>query len=413
GPAASRPAARSDGAPTSHKAASSAPAIANPLYTGALDTRGITPTSINLCAHAALTFGPAFDTRASDLNVYWQALNDKGGVLGRKITETYQDDQYKPGPAVDAATKCAASNPFLILGGIGFDQIPAVREWAEQHKELYLYHDATANGEAGKRYSFSALPTVEQLGVQFAEVAHEKLPTAKWAVIHRDSAEWSPGYEQFMATAKQLGVDVVYQAPVTNQQSNYTQAIVNAEQHGATAVFSWENALATTEMVKQAKAVSYSPTWLVFPFNLTSQTIGDGAMTPPMIGVATWPAYAFGASDGLFAAYAADMREFEAEYAKYDPGAALGGVAGDLLFLNWEGQKALAQMLTDCGKDCTRSRLANMLATGYHHDFGGGCAIDFRPGDHHIGGHTVNVFTTFRNGDGKIDWRPTQLCRPA
>ena len=389
------------------------PAIANPLYTGAADVRGITATSIKLCAHAALTFGPAFNTSKSDLSVYWSALNARGGIYGRTVSEDFQDDQYQPGPAVSAAKACAAENPFMILGGIGFDQIPAVREWAEGAKELYLYHDATANGEAGKRYSFSALPTVEQLGSAFASVAAEKLPTAKYAVIYRSSPEWEPGHAAFIAAAKRLGLDVVYQAPVTNNQANYTQEIVNAEQAGATAIFAWENALASTEMIQQAKDVGYSPTWLVFPFNLTTQTIGRGALNPPMIGVATWPAYAKGASDGLFGAYAADMREFEAEYAKYDPGANLSGVGGDLLFLNWEGQKSLAQMFLDCGKDCTRSRFAAMLTAGYVQPLPGGCAVDVRGGDHHIGGTSVDVMTTFLNGDGKVDWRPTQLCRPA
>ena len=43
---------------------------------------------------------------------------------------------------MQAAQKCKDLNPFLLIGGIGFDQIPAVRQWAEQNKMLYIYHDA-------------------------------------------------------------------------------------------------------------------------------------------------------------------------------------------------------------------------------------------------------------------------------
>ena len=97
------------------------------LYSGADNTRGITPDQIVMCAHAALIFAQAFDIRPEDLNVYWTDLNARGGIFGRKVTMTFEDDAYSPSQAVTAAENCKAKNPFLLMGGIGFDQIPAVR----------------------------------------------------------------------------------------------------------------------------------------------------------------------------------------------------------------------------------------------------------------------------------------------
>ena len=113
------------------------------LYSGADDVIGMTSKQIEICAHAALTYGSAFHISASDLNVYWQYLNEHGGVFGRSVHGDYTNDNYDPGTAVQAAQQCKDKNTFVLLGGIGFDQIPAVRQWAEQNHELYLHHIAT------------------------------------------------------------------------------------------------------------------------------------------------------------------------------------------------------------------------------------------------------------------------------
>ncbi|MEY2469296.1 MAG: branched-chain amino acid transport system substrate-binding protein, partial [Actinomycetota bacterium] len=131
-----------------------APPARSTLFTAKEDNIGISANSINLCAHAALTYGAAFNTSADDLNVHWTAVNAAGGIFGRKVSVSYENDDYKPETAVQAATACQSKGIFFLLGGIGFDQIPAVRNWAEANHMLYLHHTATVNGTANQHYSF-------------------------------------------------------------------------------------------------------------------------------------------------------------------------------------------------------------------------------------------------------------------
>jgi branched-chain amino acid transport system substrate-binding protein len=387
-----------------------APATEVSLYSGAANTRGITKDSIVLCGHAALTYGPAFNATADDFNVYYSAINDAGGIYGRKIVATYENDNYDPATAVQAAEACKAKNPALILGGIGFDQIPSVRTWAEQNHELYFHHIATEKGAAGKQYSYTTQPTVEAAGRAFGELAVSRFKNKKIGVLYRNSEFWAPGYEAFRQVAKEHGLKVVLAVPVEKNQANYTQALVQLRNAGAEVVWGWENTLALTEMVKQAKAQSYSPTWLAFPFNLTSQTLGDDAMSPPMVGLATWPGYSFGDYGGTFAPYADDMREFEREYKKYRPNTDISGVAGDLLWLNWVGQKQLVDLLQACGPDCTRNRIAGILAAGWKTNISPGCPLDFSGGVHNGSGQLFDVMETYRSPSGKVNWRSTSRC---
>lgn len=386
-------------------------AVHSTLFTPAEDRIGITNDSITLCVHAALTYAQAFGTKDTDFNVFWQALNtEKGGIYGRKINATYENDNYTPTDAVTAATKCKAKNPFMLLGGIGFDQIPAVRNYVEQNHMFYLHHTATINGTKGQKYSFTELPTVERVGAAFAQLAGSKYRGAKIGIIERDSANWSPGVEAFKKVAGKYGVKVVQDNKVAQNKGNYTQDILDMKSAGADVVWIWLNALESTQLLKQAKAQGFNPHWLLFPFNLTSQTLDSDAMNPPLDGVAMFPAYSNKDYSGSFSSYASDMKEFEAQYAKYDSGADLSGIGGDLLFLNWVGQKALAVQLMQCGKDCTRNRMVDVLQ-GYtgQTPTKTSCPLDFS-GDGHRGSVDVNFMTTYRSPSGKVNWRNTTAC---
>jgi ABC-type branched-subunit amino acid transport system substrate-binding protein len=401
-----------DGGGTQANTAAPADAPGDPqLFAGDLNTRGITADGIRICGHAALTYGPAFNATPDDFNVYYSAVNDAGGVFGRKITATYENDDYKPATARQAAEACKAKNPFMILGGIGFDQIPTVRNWAEENKELYFHHIATVKGTEGKQYSYTTQPTVEKVGQMFGQLTAQRFKTKKIGVLYRNSEFWQPGFDAYKAEAAARGFTIVKAVGVEQNQANYTQALIELRNAGSEVVFGWENTLALTQMVAQAKAQGWSPQWIAFPFNLTSQTLDDDAMTPPMVGLASWPGYSKGDYSGPFAAYANDMKEFEAQYAKYRPNTDIGGVAGDLLWLNWIEQKRLVALLQACGPSCTRNHLVGVLQRGYQATTSPTCPLDFSGGKHDGSGGLVNVMETYRAPDGKVNWRSPELCK--
>ncbi|MCA1713240.1 MAG: ABC transporter substrate-binding protein [Actinobacteria bacterium] len=373
---------------------------------------GLTDTSLKLCAHAALTYGQAFGTKESDFNVFWEALNkEKGGINGRQVEVSYENDNYKPTEAVDAATKCKAKGIFMLLGGIGFDQIPAVRNWAETNRMLYVHHTATINGTAGQRFSFSELPTVERTGQAFAQLALKKYKGKRIGIIERDSSNWTPGVAAFKAFAKANGLNIVADKQVANNAGSYANELLAMKNANADVVWGWMNALEATQLLKQAKGQAYNPNWLLFPFNLTSQTLDNDALTPPLDGVAMYPAYSKGDYTGGFSRYADDVKEFERQYKQYDPDLDLGGIGGDLLFLNWVAQKALAVQLQQCGRDCTRDKFIDVLQ-GYRGQIpsSSACPIDFSVGDRHHGSDSLNFMETYKSPSGKVNWRTTELC---
>ncbi|MDQ1704106.1 MAG: branched-chain amino acid transport system substrate-binding protein [Frankiaceae bacterium] len=381
------------------------------LYTGADDTIGLTPSSLRICAHAALTYGAAFNISASDLDVFWSNVNDQGGIFGRKVQTNYQNDNYDPGTAVQAAQTCKDWNTFLLLGGIGFDQIPAVRQWAEQNHELYLHHIATIEGSAGLRYSFSSLPTVEQVGTWFGQLAVKQFAGKKVGILYRQSSNWTPGVDTFKKVLQAAGMQVVGSYGVTINQGNYTQELAQLHTAGAQVVFAWENALSEIEMIKQAQGQNWHPAWLVNGFNIITNTLGSTALDQQLWSPAEWEAYDPGYYGGGFASYASEIHEFERQYKKYDSGADLSGDGGDLLFLNWESQKGLYDLLTACGPQCTRNKVAGLLLAGWNKPSPPNCPTNFgRTSDHHHGGYLFSVLHAIKDPNGRANFVPLQRC---
>ncbi|MGQ0434691.1 MAG: ABC transporter substrate-binding protein [Microthrixaceae bacterium] len=390
------------------------PSYISGLFNPNEDSRGITKDEIRICAHAALTYAAAFNTSAEDLNVYWTAVNDTGGVYGRKVHAYYENDNYTPTDAQKAATACLDKyDPFMLLGGIGFDQIPSVRNFAEQRRVLYLHHTATVNGSQGKQFSFTALPTTEKMGEMFAELATTRFKGKPVGIIKRQSENWEPGIDGFKRLAAKFGIEIVLDRPVPQNKGSYLQDIVELRDRGAEVVFLWLNALESTTFIKQSKAQGFSPHFMVFPFNLTMQTLDEDALNPPITGVLMANAYSFGDYTGPFASYADDMRQFEAQYAKYRPEVDLAGVGGDLLFLNWSAQKASHQLLLLCGPSCGRNRFLEVMKSYRGQPTSSACNIDFgRPGadNDHRGGWTVSTMEAYRSPSGAVNMRNVATC---
>lgn len=386
------------------------------LYSGADNLTGIDYASktIKLCGHAALTFGPAFNIGASDLNVFWSYLNKRGGINGWKFDVTWGDDGYDAGKAVQAAQSCKDGGAFMTLGGIGFDQIPAVRQWAEANRELYLHHIVTTAGSQGLRYSFTSLPSEEQMGILAGQLAVKKFAGKRIGIMWRDSPNWESGHDLFVKIVRECGcgITIVGDHKVALSQGNYTTEIgtlKNTEK--AEVVFAWENALSTTEMIQQAQGQQYWPDWIVFPFNLELDALGATALDQGLYGIAAWDAYNPGSYSGPYAEYANLIKEFEEQYRSEGNAGPSNTKGNDLLFLAWEGFKGLADLFSDCLPTCTRNRMAAVLLT-YHKKLPGFCDADFTRGDGHHGGWRGSFFEAFRDPrDGHAAWRPFDRCR--
>jgi ABC-type branched-subunit amino acid transport system substrate-binding protein len=83
---------------------------------------GVTATSITLGSHQPLTgpVAPGYSEIAPAVKAMFQYINAKGGVNGRTINYTYEDDAYNPSQTATVVRKLVEqNNVFGILNGLG------------------------------------------------------------------------------------------------------------------------------------------------------------------------------------------------------------------------------------------------------------------------------------------------------
>jgi ABC-type branched-subunit amino acid transport system substrate-binding protein len=378
------------------------------LFTAAEDRIGISNTEIHLCAHAALALGAAFDTKAEDLNVYWDIVNARGGIFGRRVTVSYKDDAYTPDVATQAADQCKQENPFILLGGIGFDQIPAVCAWAETNRVLYLHHIAVGPPCEKTRFAFSPQPSVEEVGRIFGEYITNRYATKKIGIVYRQSENWTPGRDTGKAYMKAHGVDIVADIPVNKNQSVFTNEILQLKGK-ADIVWFWENALAAAEFIKQSYQQDYHPTaFVLFPFQTTLDVLNQqgNSLASRIEGVATWSAYkpgGYATNDFAQFGYGDEIKRFEDAYRT------ARRTANDITWQVWTANKAIEETLRLCGFDCTRNRIVGMMLGGYHGGVNPNCDVDYRRNPHR-GGYLYYTQEAFDAGGGQARFRTTRWC---
>jgi branched-chain amino acid transport system substrate-binding protein len=106
------------------------------------DSTGVTATEINIGTHQPLT-GPAassYGKIALATKAYFAYVNANGGVFGRKINYSIQDDGYNPTNTVSVVNKLILQDKvFAILNGLGTPTHTAVLDIIAENKVPDLF----------------------------------------------------------------------------------------------------------------------------------------------------------------------------------------------------------------------------------------------------------------------------------
>lgn len=411
GPGSSSTGANGPGAPFSGPPPSFAYTPAH-LYSGAAAYQGITSKQITLCMHAATVLGNAFNERPQDIGVYWDYVNANGGLLGRQVSLTIEDDEYTPQGAQVAAQQCEQLNPFLVIGGIGFDQDPVVRQIAEQNGFLYIYTMAD-RGNPPYHYSFTGAPTIEQEGTWLAEATLHQHRPAPYGAVYVNDAAWVGGYDTYKSYMDAHGGSSVdknsYPTNSGGDTSEFSTYITELQASGVKTVLLWMNALAADAFVEQAHNQGYNPAYVtVDVFDLVTQTVGSEVDDQgpnakyPMLGV--WITPAFDPADSNVPWWPEEHQMLQA-YAKYDS----GHTPDDIDWMAWLGFKQIADLFRVCGMNCNRNDIAGIFDSGYQGTTAPLCPVNFA-GSPNFGGYEANLMYAHRE-NGTTVWRQIATCQ--
>jgi branched-chain amino acid transport system substrate-binding protein len=201
---------------------------ARPLATPGVSSNQIhLGSSVPLSGEAAIAGNVARGSEA-----YFEYVNDKGGVFGRKIKFTYLDDGYDPGRAVNNTIRLVQQEQvFAMFSSLGTNNNLAVRKLLNDAKvpQLYVSSGATTFGRDYKRYPWTIgyIPPYSEEGAIYGEYVVKNIKNAKIAVLYQNDdygRDLLAGLRRGLgAKVKSIVARVGYEPTSTDVQPQVTQ----------------------------------------------------------------------------------------------------------------------------------------------------------------------------------------------
>jgi branched-chain amino acid transport system substrate-binding protein len=319
---------------------------------------GVSDTEIKLGQTAPLS-GPVSSMATTSLSAaaYFNMVNERGGVHGRKIKLIALDDAYSPPKAVEGIRKLVESDKvFLIFAPFGTATNMAFQGYLNQRKVPSLFiATAASRWDDPKAYPWTTAwsPSYSAEAGLYAKYILENIPTAKIAILKQNDdfgADYSSGFRKGLGEradrmiAKEISYDV--SEPTIDSQ------ILELHQSGADVLMIFATPKATAQALRKAAELSWKPLRFI---THTSHAVSS-VMKP----------VGFGNVQGvLTAAYQKDpempqfkddagVREWSAWMDKYYP---QGNRSDFLNVYGYNVAQATIKILENCGDNLTRDNV--------------------------------------------------------
>jgi len=210
------------------------------------------------------------------------AFDEAGPINGRRLILKTYDDGTANASTIQVEEKRARNESFALISGVGetnvvlgplADQhhVPAVIANIDEKVALPLTYVFPIT--AYWRYQATLLPSFikNQLGGGGKRIG----------VVFEGTSTATNGKDAFKAKARELGLNVVFEQPIAQNQSACANEVANLQSHGVELVFMMNGPLGAICMLRDARALGYKPMWtgvgLSWNLNIVATASGGAA----------------------------------------------------------------------------------------------------------------------------------------
>ncbi|HWA78928.1 MAG TPA: ABC transporter substrate-binding protein [Acetobacteraceae bacterium] len=202
------------------------------------------------------------------INLALDAINEKGGVLGRKLEIVVADDQTTNPGAVLAFSRLASDHSIVaFIGSIRSTQVQAMAPGVlKTAKPMMIGGTDPKLTHQGNRWLFRCRPNDTYSAKTIAAYGVQTLGRKKIAMIASTDAFGTGGREALTSELKALGITPALTLGYANQQADFTPEVLqirSANPDLITSYFTYETDLGV--FAKQLRQLGVRTTWLGSP----------------------------------------------------------------------------------------------------------------------------------------------------
>ncbi|HDP24917.1 MAG TPA: hypothetical protein ENN34_05700 [Deltaproteobacteria bacterium] len=371
---------------------------------------GVTDTEIKIASIVDLSGPIAFMGKGvtDGARLYFEYINDHGGIHGRKINYWVEDDGYQSPRAMVAARRIIERDKvfsiFLVLGSTA---VNAMYPFTSS-RGVPILCPGTQNREMGippRKYLFMPDPTYTDMGKLAVEwlVDDLKVENLRIAVLYQDD---SPGHDWVRGVeigTEHYGMEIVARLPYKRGAVDFSSQVSRAKEAGVTHILMWTLVREPGMLLQEAMRQEFKATYITAVPSMTKMVLdlaGEAAINytngfystsliidPPREGGET-------------------VKLFYENVDKY-------GIGSKDNFYNHYGYQhaiTLVEGLKRAGRDLTREGLIKALESLENFDNGFLAPITFGP-DRRIGTDAVKMFQAI-GGEWRTimdEWRPSNI----
>ena len=233
-------------------------------------TPGVTKDTITLGMSSAQSgaASPGYNKVGPAMRAYFNYINEKGGVYGRKIELKLEDDKYVPTNAVNKVNKLILRDKvFALVGNLGTATHTAALKKTPIIKQSVpdLFVNTGYSGFANpKKYptTFMYLPSYIMEAKIMAKYIKDKFPGKKVGILYQDDDFGKDGLAGFKAGG------LTFVAGGTQKYASLSQATVGLtaqmtalKSSGAEVIILFGVTSATAVAMRTAAGLGYGTTW--------------------------------------------------------------------------------------------------------------------------------------------------------
>jgi branched-chain amino acid transport system substrate-binding protein len=223
--------------------------------------------------------GPAaesgrFQTQGARLAV--DEINKAGGVLGRPLDLTIEDDQTTNPGIVLAFSKLASNAEFVaFVGSVRSTQVHAIAsDVIKVGKPVMIGGTDPALTHLGNPWFFRCRPNDIYSARVIADYGAKALGKKKWAIVHSTDAFGTNGMKNLTESLKGMGIEPVLIQGYTNNSQDFTPVALAVKQSGADVMGTYMTFEPDQGVfARQLRQLGVSLTWVGSPTTATTTAL--------------------------------------------------------------------------------------------------------------------------------------------